>query len=72
MTKKIKTVWQLFLFSPKDPNMFQMRHWLLTPAVFLVLIMMMSLIFNYYITPTSLQNLNCGIVTSITFLFIVC
>jgi len=42
------------------------------PAVFLVLIIMTSLTFNYYMTPISLQNLNCGMVTSITFLFTVC
>jgi len=42
------------------------------PAVFLVLIIMTSLTFNYYMTPIGLQNLNCGMVTSITFLFTVC
>jgi len=60
------------LFPPKDPNVFQTRYQLLTPAVFLILIIMTSLTFNYYMTLISLQNLNCGMVTSITFLFTVC
>ena len=47
-----------------------MRHQLLIPAIFLVLVMMMSSIFNYHMTPTSLQNLNYRMVISVISLFI--
>ena len=56
---------------PKNPNIFQMRHWLLIPAMSLMLIMMTLSTSNYCMTSISLQNLNYKIVTFVISLFIV-
>jgi len=56
---------------PKNPNIFQMRHWPLIPAMSLMLIMMTLSTSNYCMTSISLQNLNYRIVTFVISLFIV-
>ena len=67
--KDIMSVWQLTLFPLKDPNVFQIRHWLLTLTMSLILMMLMSLTYNCHMILISLLNLSYGMVTFILFLF---
>ena len=55
---------------PKSPNMLQIRHWPAISTIVNMLVMMMSSTYNYYTILISLWNLNCGMVTLVTFLFI--